>query len=1078
MTLNKNTTIVYLLYFLVCVLFITVFFSFRIILKMRKISYNEYQIFEENLLEQSSSLHRVLFSIYKLKFPISADQNPVHFGGKNETQCPVVGHALTGMMNTSKAPPKEMLGDDPLLLLSRYKESQALNKKWVADLIKQCNSLTNAKEPAQKRILLANIRDRSFGFLGSLEEYGHLLVQIEANYHGFLKHNVQQQLDYLNLYIYILAGTAILLVLLTLIHLRLRRKTLDELRLHRDHLEDLVGDRTHELIKANTQLQKEVEERKQTETRLHHSNFNFETIFEATIPLCVTDLDFSIVQVNEAYCSLFNFQQGDLIGKKCYDTRRGNVCHTPECPVTRIAEGSSKIEFSDTKTLVDGTRRDVLSTSKPFKNLQGELVGIVENFQDITKLKQSEFRITALNYLKGMLLRPATLEEKCRQVTDSTLALLEGDFARIWITRPGDLCESGCIHAEVKTGAHTCEDREKCLHLISSSGRYTHINGDHRRVPLGQYKIGRVAIEKEDGFFINDVVNNPQIHDPEWAKKYQLVSFAGHRMIDKNGKTVGVLALFCQHPLTSDDFALLKNVSQTAAQVIQMAHTEEALTKAKNRAEIATRAKSEFLASMSHELRTPLNAVTGFSELLSSLVSDTKQKSYLEAIKTAGKNLLTLISDILDLSKIEAGNLEIHLAPLNLQTIFNEIEQIFSMKIENQKLELIVELTPGMPELFNLDEIRLRQILLNLVGNAVKFTSKGHIKISARCERKNESSETANLTITIEDTGVGIPESEQRVIFESFRQLSGQSIEKYGGTGLGLAISKRLVELMNGCILLESEPGKGSAFHIVFKDIKTSYADTSVKTKKEYTFADVTFGDATILIVDDIRSNRVLLTELIAKTQLRSITAQNGQEAVLMAKEALPDLILMDIVMPVMSGVEAAAILKSDPLTQKIPIVIVTAAAKKNDLENLKDEGLDGFLTKPISISSLLNELTRFLPHQKNRSSEPKAVSLKTTEIKFDYNLMERGPELLEILRAEIIPQLDAFKGVITMNRVKPLEQRMRALGQEHNTDIMINLANNLLDHTKSFNIQGIEDEMTNIRNLKQNLEETLSIDP
>ena len=265
---------------------------------------------------------------------------------------------------------------------------------------------------------------------------------------------------------------------------------------------------------------------------------------------------------------------------------------------------------------------------------------------------------------------------------------------------------------------------------------------------------------------------------------------------------------------TSDLLAAKTNLEH------KVAERTVALKQVKEAAEQANRSKSIFLANMSHEIRTPLNAVTGFSELLSALVSDEKQKSYLAAIKTAGKNLLLLINDVLDLSKIEAGKMRLKQSETNLESIFAEIEQIFTLQISEKNLKFILEIDENLPALLILDQIRTRQILLNIVGNAVKFTQAGHIKLSAKVV--NRRADKTDVVISVEDTGIGITKKEQGNIFEAFEQQSGQSTEKFGGTGLGLAISKRLVELMKGHIELHSIQGEGTVFKIFLHDVGIS----------------------------------------------------------------------------------------------------------------------------------------------------------------------------------------------------------------------------------------------------------------
>lgn len=242
---------------------------------------------------------------------------------------------------------------------------------------------------------------------------------------------------------------------------------------------------------------------------------------------------------------------------------------------------------------------------------------------------------------------------------------------------------------------------------------------------------------------------------------------------------------------------------------------------AKIEADKANEAKSEFLANMSHEIRTPLNAVIGLSELLSNTIKDEKQQNYIKTINIAGNSLLLIINDILDLSKIEAEKMELQYKPLTLHTIFKEIETIFMQKIHSNEIEFLVDIPDDIPKLILFDEVRIRQILLNLVGNAVKFTEKGYVKLSIKTMPSNTSDMSRiDLHLSVEDTGIGIPESEKEKIFEAFTQISGQSVKKYGGTGLGLSITKKLVEMMNGKISIESEVGTGSIFHIEFANVQ------------------------------------------------------------------------------------------------------------------------------------------------------------------------------------------------------------------------------------------------------------------
>ena len=477
----------------------------------------------------------------------------------------------------------------------------------------------------------------------------------------------------------------------------------------------------------------------------------------------------------------------------------------------------------------------------------------------------------------------------------------------------------------------------------------------------------------------------------------------------------------------------------------------------KVKAEIANKAKSEFLANMSHEIRTPMNAIIGFSDLLASLIIDQKQKSYLKSIQVSSKNLLRLINDILDLSKIEAGKLEIQNEVINPYTIFNEIRQVFETNISEKNLAFRIEIDDTLPKALILDEVRLRQILFNLIGNAVKFTEKGFIKLSVKKKYKKNDQSKLDLLFFVEDTGIGIPQDQIFKIFESFKQQDGQSTKQYGGTGLGLSITKRLVEIMNGQISVKSTLGQGSIFEFVLHDINVSTVDTPAAAQDlDFNISSISFENAQILIADDIESNRVLIKEALTLSGLGIIEAKNGQEAVELSTELLPDVILMDIRMPVMDGHEAAKIIKSTPQTEHIPIIALTANVSMESANQSQLSVFDDYLTKPVNMNALYKALFPHIQHTENN----KSLIPEDSTPRLDEKSIKNLPELQAILKSKIIPVWKELEGAYLIDVIEDFAEQLSILATNHHVSPLQHYAKQLKNRVDVFDIENLEKEL------------------
>ncbi|MEQ6122138.1 PAS domain S-box protein [Reichenbachiella sp. MALMAid0571] len=781
----------------------------------------------------------------------------------------------------------------------------------------------------------------------------------------------------------------------------------------------------------------DITERKLGEQSLKESENRMRTIFETSpVPMVMTKVNNGVVvMANDSLGKLFNLTVSEAIGKKSPDFYQNQ--EDRNVLLKAVMENGAVDDFEVVLKKTDG-KLFHCSVSLKLMALGDEQM-LIAGFHDITDRKNAEKEILfhqknleemVSKRTQELTLSQQKLQQSIKDISDYKLALDESSIVAV---------------TDLK-GTITHVNDNFCK--ISQYNRKELIGKPHKMVNSGfhpkEFFVDLWTTISEGLVWRGEINNKAKDGNSYWVDS-TIVPF-----LDLNGKPY-------QYVSVTFDVTARKSI-------------EADLIKSKEAADAANQAKSEFLANMSHEIRTPMNAVIGFSELLSTSIQDEKKRSQVESIRSSGKNLLKIINDILDLAKIEANKIDITPAPINLIRLMSEMENMFAQKVEEKGINFSIVHKDAIPKILLLDEVRIRQILFNLIGNAVKFTDHGQITLSLNAKRKNKKSQNVDLTILVTDTGIGIPIDEQKLVFEPFNQQKGQSVMKYGGTGLGLSITKKLLHRMGGTISLQSKVGKGSTFKIFLPNISVSedYIDTE---EKAFDIDKIKFKEAKVLIADDIDENRKLIVDLLEKSPLTMLEAKNGEEAFNMAQEYLPDLILMDLRMPVMDGMESAKQLKTNLLTKSIPIIMLTASIAKT-ITNVNDV-FDDYLFKPLDITLLFDVLKKHLKHEV-LESDHSTSNMDKPPYMLSEKQKQKLPEFVKSLELEFLPKYENVIKKQVINEIEEFGKDLLAISSEMGLPILISYSNKIVSYVDSFNIEKLIPTLRKFPELVEQLKEEI----
>jgi PAS domain S-box-containing protein len=699
-----------------------------------------------------------------------------------------------------------------------------------------------------------------------------------------------------------------------------------------------------------------VNERILNEKLMGERERKFRATFNSSFQMAaILDLDGNMMDINNTALRFGNLEKSEFIGRPIWEAGYWGSSVSVRRQIKEAVKKAQSGSFVRMETQISGNGRDIHIdfTLNPVVNDENKVEFIVAEGRDVTErtrlIKQTNYLNSLYNLvvdISGRLIgcRVEDVEQRVAEALEKLgtsmlvdrVYTFEIDPLKDEISNTYEWCEEG-VNPEI-------ENLQNVPFSVISRWKEAFNFNEPVHIPLVSAIPDEFANEREllESQNIQSLVAVPMRFGTE------LVGFLGFDSV--NSTKVWEPQVISLLKVTADIIAGSLKRRSYAYQLIE----------ARQRAEEANRAKSEFLANMSHEIRTPMNAILGFSEILLESDVDDTSKNHLETILHSGRSLLHLINDLLDLSKIEAGRLSLEPKPVLLSDIIEAVGSLFKHELEKKELGVDVIIPDQFPTTFLLDELRFRQILLNLVGNAVKFTQRGRITIEVSGILSDQEEQLFDLTIKVIDTGIGVSKVDQATIFDSFSQASNGENRKFGGTGLGLSISQKLAHLMNGEITMTSELGKGSTFSIELKQVPVRELDAD-DTDDPLNIHAIEFEPATILVADDIEINIQLIASYLKGQPINILHADDGDEAIRIVKEKKPDVVLMDIRMPRLNGTDATRMLREDPEVSKIPVLAFTASMLTHEIE-ANEHLFDGFLLKPLRKSFLFETLAKILP--------------------------------------------------------------------------------------------------------------------
>jgi PAS domain S-box-containing protein len=746
------------------------------------------------------------------------------------------------------------------------------------------------------------------------------------------------------------------------------RLRLGQMQVREQELTLVVNERTQE-------LQQEIVERNQAENALRNSEALYHSLAEA-LPLntFMKDRSGRFKVANQVFYNTVNRPPEEVIGHTDFDLFPAALAAKYQKDDRHVIETGEVINLVERHQKPDGGTIFVEVRKSPVYDAKGAIVGTQGVFWDVTERKQAEALLVAEQFILEKIVSNAPLPEILKM-----------------------LCQTIEEQAGQMLSSILLLDTTGC-HLVHVAG--PSLPADYNQaidgVEIGPY-VGSCGTA---AYFGKQVVAIDIATDPLWTDYKELALSHGLRacwstpIFSTTKQVLGTFAVYYRTPQGPDaqDLLLIERATHLAGIAIERKQAEIVLQQAKEHAEAANHAKSEFLANMSHEIRTPMNGIIGMTELTLDTNLTHEQRDYLGMIKSSADALLIVINDILDFSKIEAGKLSLDKVDFDLRETVEETMKTLALRAHQKNLELACHFSPGVPEALIGDPARLRQVLINLVGNAIKFTHAGEVVVEVSllegAARPSTTPPTTELHFAVRDTGIGIPPEKQARIFEAFTQADGSTTRQYGGTGLGLTISSQLAALMGGHLCVESKLGQGSTFHFTATfELQTEVGQPALALERHK------LQGVPVLVVDDNATNRRILKDMLTNWGMKPVVVESGAAALLALQEAAAaqtpfPLGLIDCHMPEMDGFMLATAIKQQPALADILLIMLTSAGHLNDCERRRKLGLAACLTKPAKQADLMQTILTTLSPALQHATPAQLANTPSTTVASKHILL------------------------------------------------------------------------------------------